>query len=769
MALGEKYNIDLWHKYGASDRVVKIYKEGFSGSVTDLVGGGVPARMVKGGDGDADILDVVVGTELILTIVATSFEQYIEFANTKPLQYFAIVYNNTTAGADFSGWLIPEEYEQPYTQPPHEFTIRFTCGLGILADFDYLNSGAFYTGRDREITILANALAPIQQTVVTSYIYVGIGLIPTGGSTSASNSPLYQAYTDQNKYINEDGTVWSCLDVIKDIVGSYGARIFNGFNGWWVIRTRDHANWIYDRQYPYVRYTYAGVYSSYGGIGTLTLRDITGPNVDGRDDDVFFIGGDQMMRIERPYRQARVRCDLGYKNMIMLPSFADGYDTFWGEGPYYTFDRVTDTDDETKYNMYLGGNLASPKDSINQTFRVSYESVPSQKLIVSCEYLLEGDVDIEQYNLTFRVYLDSDSGATYDRWITGTVGSGGSSLSWTSSGTDFYVYTKATSGSWAKVTFEIPAIPSNGELTLTLYAGDCPPTDTVDNTRIRNVRVIGIYDGYEEMQNIDEVEVTISDDNLSNPEPLALTSGDWDQYGSEAVFWRHTKSLNSTGTTPTTTWRAAYRNGTVMVAVGPAMYLQDYVMHAVVMAHGALIRRINGQININDDRIERVAIQDTIDGVDMLFLWVSMDFDFVRGECMMNLVNLPDYGEIIEDLNDTNLIANWSNSDWTTFVVTSDPLIDHADDSAGGIAYADNISSLIPYEVFRVRVSFTYGDPANPPTLTIGSWSDTITDGYDELVVPRTTAGSNVVILTANASGTDITNCLITVTRVYGY
>jgi len=769
MALGERYNVYAINSQGAGNRVAKIYEEGYTGSVEDLKGGEEPITLDVIPKGDGTPFDPILGSELVVTVRVDSAEALEDFGLAVQKKYYCILYNSTAGANEWQGWNLPEEYEQPHTQGPHDVTLRFTCGLGLLASYDFLNSGSYWRGRQTAITILANLMSNIiPDTSLAPDMYVSISLIPTGGSTAVSSSTLAQAYINRDKYINDDGSVWNCLDVLIDILKTFGARIVMGSNGWYIIRIRDFAYYADGKDLRWTRYSYAGTYEAYGYLSESSrIINHTGINVLGRDVDTWWITG-AVMRFERAVKKILVTFDHLYKNILMGGSMNEpvyrGYGptswSFWSAGAsgggYSGFIQSPDEDDKTvaycRVNQYYGSPSVS---YLYQTIE-DIDTGTDQNLVLSAEVMLEGDENVTGAIVYMKAYLDAASGSSNDRW-------GRNTGAWNNSDGYISFTISAKAGQWVTISVELDDIPYAGDLSIYLYN---PYSSDVGVTgcRWRNVKLLGLYD-FEAPTKLTSEALDVSDDNLESMEEIVVTAGDVELSGNENRFFKGSISRNVSGTNTTTTWRSYYYNAGSMAAYGPQQTLLKYLRDNYVIQKGITTRRIRGTMNL-DSRLLPTSIYEE-DGRYYFFLSWSQNFRSNLLRCQV--LELP---PIEEEIFETNLIANWSNylATWDTFTITADPLIDALAEGAGtnAEAVADVIESLIPYESFRVRASGTF--TGGSPRLTIGSSTVDLVDGTDEIITPRTTAGNNAVSLQDNQAGAvSHSNILITVTRIYGF
>ena len=775
MAVAEKYNVHVKTPFG-DYRIFKIYEEGYSGAVTNIRGTKEPLSQNLPGS-DTNIYEPIMGSEVRVNIVVQTKDQYIEFATATNKQYLGILYNHTLSLVEWQGWLVPEEFEQNESTLPQTVNLTFSCGLGYLAQVDYENPASaspYYTGREREIVILAQALAEI--TADSPYnldIRSILNLHPTGAATTYIYDALYYSYIDQNKYINEDGTVWNCLDVIRDIMKSYRARIIMGARGWWVVRIRALAVLEDDKDIYYTRYTSAGAYTSRGVLTPAQcVATVTGPNITSRAEDIAWTGRSKRSRFERAYQSIKILFEYGYKNALIQGTFlSDNWADFWTTEAG-TIIRTTAQEEEEEYVIQMEQELMIGNVILQQIVENIKVHSSDQIVVFKADTRFLGYEDGAEAIFYIHVFLDADSTSTNDRYLDGYIdstGVSGRALTWSASDFPTVVLYKArvSDGQWTSMEITMPAIPWTGDLYFELW-GCLISGAKGDYCEWSNVQLLGNYDGNDLVKS-EEIDFEISTDNLIVPEPIEITSGDITQHGNEHIFYGHAKSLNSAGTSLTTTWRSFYPSGGAKVLHGPTQTLVEYVRDNQIIQHGLNRKRLQGSMTFNWYRLAYSLIKDG----DTYYVPTSFSYKFMSNQLKVSMLELPPIDDIIID---ENLIANWGNGidvppGWDTFTVTADPLIDTLSQGADAVAgcFADNIVILHPYESFRVQVSGTF-DTGKEPSLIIGSSSTVVSDGDDFIINPRTTAG-NIMVFLWNNRETFVThtNVLIKITRVYGF
>lgn len=802
MAYGEKYRVYCDSQWGGNGRYVKIMQDGFSGSVTELKGGKSPVILDYPGT-DADVFDPIRGSELIVTVLSITDEQLIELATAKNKEYMAILYNSTQGANEWIGWLVPDEYEEPYNQPPYDTEIVFTCGLGYLKDIPFLESsggydstgtaetdGDYYRGREREIWIVSYILQKIFPLGTGYYQNLRVinNLYEDSHTISFTYSCMYQTYVEQDKYINGDGSTWSCLDVLKDILKSYGAFIIMGYAGWWIVRVRDLASIAAGNDLTYQLYNYRGNYTANYAVDDSTIVEtVTGPQA--RSGMIGWVGHSQMVRYERAYKEARVRFNYGYRNMIQMGDFAaDNWDDFWTtssttatrrQSGYQRPTRLTirkkwltikdvitsSETDPQEYFMEITGTTAG--NGAYQSFEV--EGGTNQNILFAIEFMAEYTASLTALEFRMHFFLNTGSTPATDWYfLSGQLGgSSPSAPSWTNTPTDYFKMTISgglpDSGSWETFEIPMPDIPAGGTMQVTITHAN-PTGGSIVSTNFRNIEMWGSYD-FEPVEKEEVKVIEIDTDNIANPDPTEITLGDIVQSGNEGHFFFNAKSTDSDGDNTTDLWRSYKRGASAPEAVGSQQELIDYLLDGIVTQHGAPRQRITGRANLETRYWARFLWKETVNG-DKFYLPTAMRIDLIRTEVTLSMVELPTIYDDSTPLS-SQLISSWSNNDMGTFSSSGASINTVVATGSLETAESNNIS-YSKGEVFLIQISYSSHTGAHMD-VNFGTGSFTITgSGQEELKAASTAASGSTYVELESLGVGSYTNLVITVKRIYG-
>jgi hypothetical protein len=121
----------------------------------------------------------------------------------------------------WTGWVIADNYEEPYDTPPYNINIKCTDGLDLLGDYiyKYTNSttdDTYYTGRRLESQIVLDILGKIDATEFKEFV----NLYENSMQTGTGDSPLDQIKIDVDVFRD-----MYCDEALTYILNKYGASI----------------------------------------------------------------------------------------------------------------------------------------------------------------------------------------------------------------------------------------------------------------------------------------------------------------------------------------------------------------------------------------------------------------------------------------------------------------------------------------------------------------------------------------------------------------
>lgn len=243
--MAQKYSI-IYNDVVNIEHEIQIFDDAYSGDVIDVQG-----RAFLDASAADDNLEAIRGLGLQVELEAdqdmTYSDLYSEEEKTFPVTY---IRDSVTL---FEGWLNPEGWFEDYVNL--KWKVSFTCvdGLGYLKDLSFVNSdGTLITGRRTQLDIISLAL---QRTGLQKDINVSIDIYYTGLSTSVC--VLENATVVSERYVKDDDvTIMSCDEVLRDILEPYGAVLKSYADAWYIYKPNQLFS---NRAQDFFNFDYLGV------------------------------------------------------------------------------------------------------------------------------------------------------------------------------------------------------------------------------------------------------------------------------------------------------------------------------------------------------------------------------------------------------------------------------------------------------------------------------------------------------------------------------
>lgn len=252
---GVRFRIEYANALGYTMRS-EILEKDYSGSVTDIECGPLPAEFNLRGEGEKDKFIPVFATEMIMNLISVTDGQFQDLFTNDPEKFRIRQSVDDGGGYDilWIGKVLPQEYSEEFKSEPYNVTVTATDGIPQLKDLPFLDAeGNRLRGRYKQIEIIAWILAKLNLGLS---IRSGLNLYATGMDVTDTDDPLDQAYADVATYYLSSETP-TCMDVIEKILTPYGASLKAYNNVWNIVRIEELLN-----DYDYREYTSAGVYST---------------------------------------------------------------------------------------------------------------------------------------------------------------------------------------------------------------------------------------------------------------------------------------------------------------------------------------------------------------------------------------------------------------------------------------------------------------------------------------------------------------------------
>jgi hypothetical protein len=300
MAYGNKYKITYATR---ADKTAYLYllEDGYTGTVYEYIGIDIGLEYLPQSD---DPFEPIFSSQLNATIDITEYyngTDWVESLSVMPnfvtlddRKYFAKLYIG--ADLEWTGWVISDNIQVSFSTGRKRLYFNCIDGLGMLEDIALPISNRTNINTDNTVlyflrTCLNSLNLPTTPNIVTSCNFYGTGMTDRG--TSGSAEPFNQAYLPYRNFIQEDGTYISCLEILRNLVKSFGCRLFMSGGKWWIVSINTFAN----TSINYTEYTYAGAVSASGTLNRLST--IQGYN--GNTSGVYFINNNQFKILKKGF------------------------------------------------------------------------------------------------------------------------------------------------------------------------------------------------------------------------------------------------------------------------------------------------------------------------------------------------------------------------------------------------------------------------------------------------------------------------------------
>jgi hypothetical protein len=212
-------------------------------------------------------------------------------------KYFAKLYLDATL--EWCGWVLSDGATISYSTGRKMMSFNAIDGLGMLdkiplpiatsTDINAINTILYFI----RLCLNSNGF-PINPNIMTVCSYYAAGMADR--TTNSYSEPFNQAYLPYRTFIETGVTYISCLQVLSNIVKSFGCRLFQAGGKWWIVAVNQFAN----QNNWYTEYTYTGTVAGSGSnLNTLsTIQAYTG-----NTSRLYFIENSQTKLLKKGFNK----------------------------------------------------------------------------------------------------------------------------------------------------------------------------------------------------------------------------------------------------------------------------------------------------------------------------------------------------------------------------------------------------------------------------------------------------------------------------------
>tara|TARA_R100000329_G_scaffold151490_1_gene147919 strand:+ start:5092 stop:7047 length:1956 start_codon:yes stop_codon:yes gene_type:complete len=230
MAYGVKFRLEFSDD-NLKGKKVEILKDGYTGSVLDLIGTDNPVEIDW--NQDDDFYNPIIGSTCTLNLFDTDTTNYDDFYEADEREYkIKISYKDSSNNYQtyWEGWLLVDQFREAVTHKPFAITLKGYDGLGSLNGFTQPLSGATF------LTAITNILANIN-----------LGLDVYVSNDIQRDSPISgynvfdQVSFSAKQFFKSGVDPRNCKEVLEQILKFTNSRIFQSYGRWYLINNSSYS------------------------------------------------------------------------------------------------------------------------------------------------------------------------------------------------------------------------------------------------------------------------------------------------------------------------------------------------------------------------------------------------------------------------------------------------------------------------------------------------------------------------------------------------
>ena len=299
MAYANKYKI-TYATRGGKTAYLYLQEDGYLGSLIEYQGVDLQLQYLPQSD---DPFEPIYASQLNVSInITDNMSAMPDFTTNNDRKYFAKLFLDSDL--QWVGYSLSDSVTLNYSTGNKELSFNCTDGLGML------ESIPLYATNEQDInvnktllyyfiTVLNTLSFPSNPNIFTSCNYYGLGMqTRTDGS---QYEPFNQTYLPVRTFYNSDYTFMNGLTILREILSSFGCRIYMANGKWNIISINQFANdIIYYTEYDYI----GSVVSS----GTTNTKSVVQGYL-GNTSNLYFIDNSQTKIMRKGYNKVNLQID----------------------------------------------------------------------------------------------------------------------------------------------------------------------------------------------------------------------------------------------------------------------------------------------------------------------------------------------------------------------------------------------------------------------------------------------------------------------------
>ena len=237
MAYGVKFRLEFSDDL-ENGKKIEILKDGYTGTVYDLVGTNDPVQISW--DQDDNFYDPIIGSTCQINLFVTDTTNYDDFYIADEREYkIKISYKDSSNNYQtyWQGWLLVDQFQEAVTTTPYPITLRGYDALGSLNGFTQpltTSSGVQITG---SFMVFIHEI--LENIDLGFDIYVSNDIQKDGASSGYN--VIDQVSCGADSFFSDGVDPKNCKEVLEQILKFTNSRIFQSYGRWYIINNSSYS------------------------------------------------------------------------------------------------------------------------------------------------------------------------------------------------------------------------------------------------------------------------------------------------------------------------------------------------------------------------------------------------------------------------------------------------------------------------------------------------------------------------------------------------
>jgi len=237
MAYGVKFRLEFSDDL-ENGKKIEILKDGYTGTVYDLVGTNDPVQISW--DQDDNFYDPIIGSTCQVNLFVTDTTNYDDFYIADEREYkIKISYKDSSNNYQtyWQGWLLVDQFQEAVTTTPYPITLR---GYDALGSLDGFTQPLTTSGGNQLAGVFMVFIHEILENINLGLdIYVSND-IKKDGAISGYNI-FDQASCGADSFFSDGVDPKNCKEVLEQILKFTNSRIFQSYGRWYIINNSSYS------------------------------------------------------------------------------------------------------------------------------------------------------------------------------------------------------------------------------------------------------------------------------------------------------------------------------------------------------------------------------------------------------------------------------------------------------------------------------------------------------------------------------------------------